>query len=153
MPNDTKLWVVLADGAHARIVTRGKTAPGAAPGYVLVTEFDSVDAHHLTRDIMSGKPGRVYESGYSGHHAVQPRTDPHQAAKLKFMHTLADYINAAGAKNDYDELILFAPAHCLHELRECLDAGARRKVTHEAARDLTKLPFAELQAHIEKLPG
>jgi len=151
MAKDAKLWVVLADGAHARIVTRRETAPGAAPGYALVTEFDSADAHHLNRDIGSGSPGRVYESGYSGHHAVEPRTDPHQAEKLKFMHTLATYLNAAGAKKDYDELILFAPAHCLHELRESLDAGTRHKVKHEAAQDLTKLPFAQLQAHIDKL--
>lgn len=147
MPKHTKLWIVLADGAHARVVAR----QDEAPGFAVVTEFDSADAHHRTRDLMSDRSGRVQESGYSGRHAIEPRTDPHHAEKMKFVRSLAAYLNAEGAKGGYDELVIFAPAPCLHELRESLDAGARAKVKHEAPRDLTKLPFAELPSHLEKL--
>lgn len=147
MPRHRRIWVVLADGAHARVVTRRADAPG----YAIVTELDSADAHHLTRDIVSDRPGRIQESAYSGHHAVEPHSDPHATEKTRFIRSVAAYLNDSEAKGDYDELVIFAPPHCLHELRQTLDAGARRKVKHEAPQDLTKLPFAELPQHLDKL--
>ena len=147
MPKHQRVWVVMADGGHAKIVTRGENDAG----YVLVTEFDSADAHHLTRDLVPDRSGRSQESGYSGRHAIEPRTDPHELRKTQFIRMVSSHLNEREAKGDYDALILFAPPHCLHELRECLDKAAMRKVKHEAPQDLTKMPFAELSKHLEKL--
>ena len=98
MPRQAKIWVVMADSGHARIVTRRADAPG----YDIVYELDSPDAHHLTRDLVSDRPGRVQESAYSGHHAVEPHTDPHEAEKTKFIRTVATYLNESGAKGEFD---------------------------------------------------
>jgi len=147
MARPSKIWFVIADGGHARIVTRDPNEVG----YSLVTEFDSIDAHHLTHNIVSDRQGRVQESGYSSHHAIEPRTDPHEAEKMRFVRSVASYLNDKGAEGDYDQLVIFAPPRCLHELRESLDASAKRKVKHEAARDLTKIPLAKLSAHLGKL--
>jgi len=147
MPRHPKIWVVMADGGHAKIATHAE----GVPGYGLVAEFDSADAHHLTRDLVSDRPGRVQESAYSGHHAVEPHSDPHETRKRDFMRWLAAHLNERSAAKDFDQLILFAPPKRLHELREALDAGAAKKIKHASAEDLTKLPFAELSQHIAKL--
>jgi len=147
MPRNHRTWVVIADGAHARIVTRGN----GDPGYAIVTEFDSADAHHRARDIGSDHPGRSQESAYSGRHAIEPRTDPHEAQKTKFIGMVASYLNDRDANGEYDALILFAPPHCLHDLRESLNATTKSKVKHQAPQDLTKLPLAALPQHLENM--
>jgi protein required for attachment to host cells len=141
------VWVVLADGGHAKIVTRTEDGPG----FRIVTEFDSPDAHHLSRDLGTDRPGRVRESANTAHHAVQPRHDPHASAQHAFVGTLADYLNKATMAGDCDELILFAPGHILHDLQASLHAAAQAKVKFHAPKDLTKLPFVELSSHIETL--
>ena len=147
MAKEPKIWIVIADGGRAKIVTPRDDVPG----YSLVTEFDSADLHHRTRDLVSDRPGRVQESAYSGRHAIAPHHDPHEAQKLDFMRQLARHLNDRNRAGDFDEMVLLAPPRCLHALREALDAGTAKKVTHEAGEDLTKLPFAELPQHLEKL--
>src|SRR5579862_3504923 len=147
MLREPKTWIVMADGGRAKIVAPRKDAPG----FALVTEIDSPDLHHRTHDLVSDRPGRVQESAYSGHHAIAPHTDPHEAEKMDFMRRLAHHLNQRNAAGEFDELVVFAPPRCLHALRAALDGGTAVKVTHEAGEDLTKLPFAELPQHLERL--
>ncbi len=139
-------WIVVANGGHAKIMTHREETSG----YVLVAAFESADARHLTRDLVSDRAGRVQESAYSGRHAIEPHTDPHEAKKREFMRTLGKYLNEKNAHCGFDELVVFAAPHCLHALRETLDADTAKKVKYEAAQDLVKLPIAELSQHIEK---
>lgn len=148
MPKQPKLWIAMTDGGNARIVTPRT----GVPGFDLVTELSSADAHHLSRDLASDRPGRSQESAYTGRHAIEPRTDPHAREKTEFIRLVAAHLNAKSAAGAFDELILFAPPPCLHELRVALDAETKCKLKHEAAQDLTKLPLSELPQHLKNLP-
>ena len=139
------LWICLVDGAHARIIE-----PAASGiGYSLVRAFDSADAHHATHDLGTERPPRTQESGYSGRHAIEPRSDLHRAEKIAFLDSFAAILAESDKQGAFDQLMLFAPAAALHELREALGPEIRGKIVLEAAKDLVKLPLHELPAHIE----
>ncbi len=142
-----RTWIVMADGSRARIVTKRVDAPG----FDVIEELAAEEARTPSREIGSDRPGRVQESGYSGRHGIEPRHDPHQDAKSAFTQQVADELNRAAAENRFDVLILFAPPHVLGELRPALNDIARDKLKGEAAKDLTKLPIAELDAHLDAL--
>jgi protein required for attachment to host cells len=137
-------WIVIADGGHARIVKRRDDATG----FEMVTEIASSAAHLPSRAIGSDRPGRVHESANAAHHAIEPRTDPHMALKTAFIDTLADHLNLAEGRKEFDRLILIAPARCLGELRHRLGAATAAKVTAALAKDLTKLPLDQLDQHL-----
>ena len=140
-------WYVITDGGRARIVRR-RDEPGAFETH---REFASAEIHSKTRDLGAERPGRVHESSGSAHHAVEPRHDLHKAEKRSFVGEVAAALNEASAHGAFDRLILIAPAHALEWLNEALDADARRKVTAELQKDLTKTPNSELGKQLAHL--
>lgn len=140
-------WFVLTDGSRARFVTRD----AEEPGYHIVAEYDSAAARVPTREIMSDRPGRVQESGSSGHHAVDARHDAHRERKDSFARDVADHLNKAAAAGAVDALVLYAPPRTLAVLRTALDGAARGKVKAEVDKDLTKAPLADLPRHFAEL--
>jgi len=136
-------WLVLADGSRARFVTRRPEGPG----YEIAAEYESPEAHVPTHEIMSDRPGRVQESANRAHHGVEPRQDAHRARLESFAQQVASHLNAASAKGAFDELVLYAAPRALATLRSALDDTTRAKVKAEFAKDLTKVPLAELPHH------
>ena len=146
-----KVWICLADGAHARIVARADEGMEFSAPYSMVMECDSRDAHHRSRDLRADRPGRIQESANAAHHAIVPRTDPLRASKAEFIRVVARYLDEAGVRNDYDALFLVAPAACLKMLSAALQPATRRKVISTKAKDLMKVPLARLALHLSKI--
>jgi protein required for attachment to host cells len=136
-------WYVLVDGARARIVTR----PEATPGYVVVFAEDAAAAHARSRDLMSDRPGHTQESAYSGRHAIEPRHDAHRLDETRFLRSVVAHINRESARGSFDRLVIYAAPRCLATLRDGLDPPTSRKLYGEYAKDLTKIPLAELPLH------
>jgi len=137
----------MADGAYARIVKR-KTENH---GFEVISELGSPEAHLLSRDLGSDRPGRAQESGDATRHAIEPRHDPHRKNMDAFLRRVATHLNEADTQKSYDALILFAPPHALGELRRHLSAAAGKKVKAAIAKDLNKLPLDELAGHLPAL--
>jgi protein required for attachment to host cells len=89
-----------------------------------------------THDLGMERPGRAHESAGSAHHALQLREDLHRAAKRDFVYEVARALNEANTRNEFDHLILVAPAHALGELNHALDAPTRRKIAAQLQKDL-----------------
>jgi protein required for attachment to host cells len=144
-------WFVLTDGSRARILKH--RAEG--PGYEVLEEFESPDARVPSREIMSDRPGRVQESAYTGHHAVDARHDAHRERKDAFARQLAHRLNEAATDSLFHALILYAAPRTLAILRETLEDAARDKIKAEVPKDLTKVPLADLPRHVAELtkPG
>lgn len=136
-------WFVLADGSRARILTRRQEGAG----YEVAAEYELPELHVPTRDILSDRPARVRESANSAHHAAEPRQDAHRERKVAFAQQVAGHLNAASAKGAFDELVLYAAPRSLATLRDALNEATRGKVKAEFAKDLTKVPLAELPDH------
>ena len=145
MARPLTLRIAIADGEHARYVQ-----PDA--NYVLrtVSSVDSASAHLRSRDLGSDRPGRSFESGNPAHHAVGERHDLHRMAKDTFARLVAEQLNAASARDEFDELLLVAPPRALHELREALDPATKAKLVGTLERDLVKTPDHELSPHVRE---
>lgn len=142
-------WYLIADGARARIVTR----PDAASAYRTVFADESAAARARAHELVSDGPGHVQESANSARHAVGPRLDPHRKEEIKFIRGLAAHLNREAAQGSFDRLVIYAAPRCLAALRAGLAPATLKKLHGEHAKDLTKVPLAELPAHLETAGG
>jgi len=151
-----RTWYVVTDGGRARFLQK-RDAPRAfaAAGKAFDThrEFVSTHVHERSRDLGAERPGRSHESAGSVRHGLQPREDLHRTEKRTFVDEVAAALNDASARDEFDRLILVAPAHALGELRQALDAPTRRKIAGELQKDLTHVPEADLAEHFTNLDG
>ena len=134
---------LIADGGRARFVKQDEVGH-----YVTDQEFEFADIHSQARDLRADKPGRTFGTTGSAHHAVQPRTDPHDANKASFAHGVAQALIQAERDGGFDRLVLVAPAHILAEIEGALDAATADKITDTLQKDLTHVPDAELPGHL-----
>ncbi len=141
-----RLWVVVADGEHARVV--GPTATHMQ--FATRNALDSITAGQRSRELTTDRPGRVGDTAGSGSHAMTPRTDPHKAAKHAFVVDLAHHLDEQAAAGEFDQLVLVAPAHALHDLKETLGSQAGKMVVGSLGKDLTRVPDHELSKHLEE---
>ena len=136
-------WILIADGARARILANNGPNKGVVANDVLLREGD----HRPSRELMSDRPGRTFESVGSLRHAKQPPLDAHDKLKTKFAHTVATALERHA--DSFDRLIIVAPPAALGELRKSLSREVSAKVSHEVGKDLTQTPNAELPKHLE----
>ena len=140
-------WYVVADGGRARIVQKRARQGDRPEAFDTLQELVSADLHRATHDLGSERPGRTRESATSGRHAVQPRQDLHRAEKQNFVHEVAALLSDASQRDEFDTLVLVAPAHVLSDLSQALDEPTRHKITAQLHKDLTKVPNADLAKH------
>jgi len=141
----TLSWIVIADGAQARILSNSGPGKGLAP-------LPGSEKHHTarpSRDINADRPGRSHDRMGPGRHAMEPPSDPHREEKRRFAEDLAKHLNAAASKHSYDRLILVAPAKTLGDLRLALSKEAVAKIAGELSKDLTPIPDHELADHLK----
>jgi protein required for attachment to host cells len=142
-----RTWYVITDGGRARIVQKRD----AQDAFDTHREFVSADIHRHTHELGVERPGRGHESANPAHHALQPREDLHRADKRNFVYEVARALNEATARDEFDRLILVAPAHALGELNHALDAPTQRKIVAQLQKDLTNVPNADLAKHLSDL--
>ncbi len=138
-------WIVIADGARARVLQNAGPGKGVVALQDLVFEGD----HSASFDIMADKPGRAFDSVGHARHAMDPSSDPHDQLKAQFVKSVASALERR--VDTYNRLILVAPPQALGLLRKSLSAPVARKVTGELGKDLTHLPNAELPPHLDSL--
>jgi protein required for attachment to host cells len=140
------VWIVVADGEHARFVT-----PAPESAFHTQRVLDSPSAHKRSSDLGTDRPDRSMESASATRHAITPKHDLHEMEKEKFARSVAQEINRASAQGAFDHLVLVAPAHTLSEIRDELDTTAAAKVVGTLQKDLVKVPDHELAPHLDEL--
>jgi protein required for attachment to host cells len=136
-----KTWVVIADGARARLVS------AEGHGKMLHVSAD----HRPNRELQDDKPSRVYESHGETRHGVEPKTDPHRELKRDFARIIAEALEDSLHLKHFDRLVVVAPPVTLGDLRTALSEAVKASVIAEVAMDLTKIPNSEVPRHIEDL--
>ena len=140
-----KTWILIADGARARIVLNDGPGRGIKPGPD--KEFEGVNAPN--RDIVSDRPGRAFNSsGSGGRHGMEPRTDPHEHEQRSFHHRIAAYLDEAAKRGDFDRLVVVAPPKALGNLRTELSGPTRAKIVGEINKDLTHVSIRDLASYL-----
>ncbi|HEY9536726.1 MAG TPA: host attachment protein [Kiloniellaceae bacterium] len=139
----TRSWIVIADGAQARILENHGPGKGLVPLPAGVMQKTS----RPSRDIDTDRPGRGYNP-MGQHHTMDSPSDSHREEKRRFADLLANHINAAALDRSYDRLILVAPPKTLGDLRQSLSKEAAAKLDGELPKDLTKVADHDLPAHL-----
>jgi len=140
------LWIVMADGARARIVTPSENRRT----YYTLRQIESPRAHRKSAALASDRPGRGAERATGRRHGMEPRSDPHDDAKQEFVRLVADEINQAGRQEEFSSLALVAPAKLLGALQDKLAPGVARRLVRVIRKDLTRVPDPELGPHLDE---
>ncbi len=140
-------WVLVADGARARLFINQGAGTGLNPA--LGQEF--IGTNLPRRDIVSDRPGRTFDSAGEGRHAMEPPTDPKRHEKRVFAHELAQILDDGRKANAFDRLVIVAPPDALGDLRAAFGDELKRMIGGELNKDLTKVPTRELPDHLGSL--
>jgi protein required for attachment to host cells len=139
-----RTWIVIADGAHARVLEHSPDSPRLE-----AVEGLAFDAHlPPTREIVTDRPGRSFESSGRARHAKAGRSDPHRELKREMAKKLAGALKAKLAQKRYEHLVLVAPPVTLGDLRDALAKSVQARVAAELAQDLVKTPQSALRRHL-----
>lgn len=129
-----RTWIAVADGAHARFLSYAglKSGAGPIPGQVFNRHAPP------SRDIVSDKPGRTYDSKGHGRHAIQPRTDAHDVLEQQFLRDVVRQLDVAFEAGSFDDLVMIAPPRALGMIREMIPERMKSSVILEIDKDLTR---------------
>lgn len=141
----TRTWVLIADGARARILEND----GSNHGLNAIEGLEFRGDHSATHDLVSDREGRSFSSHGYGRSAIDSRSDPHRDLKTKFAEQLASVLAQSLEQKSYDRLIIVASPVTLGDLRAAISSQVRSVVVGEVAQDLTKIPNDELVSHLK----
>lgn len=143
----SKTWVLVADAHRARLFKRDPKSGSLerALDEELIAEM------RPSRDIASDRPGRSFDRGGEGRHAMEPSTDPATHAKQSFASDVADILESERTKNSFEELIIVAPPSFLGDLRSAMSDSLHKLVQEEFQKDISKEKVHELKEHITRL--
>ncbi len=140
-------WILIADGARARILEH--KGPGSGVAAVKGMEFSAEKLK--PSDIMADKPGRAFSSAGVSRSAIEPKTDPVAKREADFMAMLAGVLNVKHNSAAFARLVLVAAPKALGDLRKALGEPVRKIVHAEIAKDLTKTPNDKIGKHLEEV--
>jgi protein required for attachment to host cells len=146
MPTTT--WVLIADGARARLLAQDKPFAALKPA---LQQEELTGSTAQSKEIGTDRPGRSFDSAGQGRHAMAPPTDPQRYAKFAFARELAERLEEAVHGGRFDRLVLVAAPKTLGDLRELLPGPVKAKVVAEIDKDLTKVPLHELPKHLDSV--
>lgn len=141
----TVTWVLIADGAQARVLEN--TGPGK--GLKQVDGLDWAIEPLQAQEIGTDRPGRSYASVGSGRSAIEPKTDPAEHRETQFVKSLAAMLDRKLQQGAFDRLIIAAAPIALGEIRKAISPNVKKTIVAELNKDLTNLPTAQLDQHLD----
>ena len=148
-----RTWILVADAHRATMFQH----TGKSSGLTAVDGMKFEAELPPTRELVSDRPGRTFESVGALRHAMESPSDPHREQKRQFARRLAGVLRECHAANRFDRLVIVAPAVTMGDLRALLADQVKAVVRAEIVADLTKVPLNELAAHLEShepfMPG
>jgi len=138
-----KVLYIIADGGRVRFVKRLDAAH-----FTTFRKFVSAHMHEKAGELTRDRPGRVRESATTSRHAIEPKCNPRDKVEEKFIEEVAHDLCADRTINDFDHLVLVAPARLLKVLRASLSADPLSKLIECIDKDLTKIPDIDLADHL-----
>lgn len=139
-------WVLLADGARARIVRLTNTKDENQVED-LVFEID----HKQLGEIMSDRPGRSFASAGKRRSALEYHSEPEKEQEARFAETLVAELEQRFLAHEFQRLAIVAEPRMLGVLRQKFPPTLQQAIVAEVAKDLTKVPRHELAEAISQL--
>ncbi len=138
-------WILAADSAYAKILrTDKKKGP-----LELVKELEHPESRMKDSELYSDQPGRAFDSGGQGRHAMENEVDAKKMESIRFAQQLADELKKAAREEQFHKLYILAAPAFLGELREKLDPNVKAMIKEEIPKDVVKQMPEEIR---KKLP-
>lgn len=147
MFSSEKTWVLVADGAHAKILEYHN----ADGDLELVPDGEFSQPNLPSRDLITDKPARGFVStgAPEARGAIDLRTDPHEYEEFRFVRHLAQFLDEH--VDQFDNLIVVAAPKALGTLRQKMSRNVQEKVYAQLNKDLVQRPLEEVRVQIENL--
>jgi protein required for attachment to host cells len=136
----TITWILIADGAQARVLEHG----GPGKGLATVKGLDWSLPPLQAQDIVTDRAGRGPSGG-----AMESKSDPSQQRETDFVKQLAEVLDTKVREGAYDRLVIAAAPIALGTLRKALSEHVKKTVVAELDKDLTNLPTPQLSKHFD----
>lgn len=139
-----KTWVVVADSSRARILMAEKPGMGISDIDCLEHPEGRLHEQALTSDL----PGRAFDSGGEGRHALGSSVDPKKQEAIKFAKLIADYLESGRTAGSFAKLYLIAPPAFLGQLRDHLSTSLERMVRDTIDKNLVAQDKKTIRAQL-----
>jgi len=140
------MWVLIADSTRARYFSRedGKRELS------LLAELDDPWGRAKGVDLAEDRAGYESVGAGRGGAAFSPRLDPRTKEHEQFALRLARHCNEGVAAHSCESLAIFALSPFIGEIKQHLDAQARKALRLTAAHDFMSLSGRELEHRIDE---
>ena len=137
-------WLVVADRVGARMMAIRDGGRTLEPRITL----ENPDGRLKDGDIDADRPGRSFDSGGEGRHAMSREEAPHERVAADFAREIGATLAKARGEGRLAELVLVAEPRFLGLLRRALNTPTTACVVASVDKSLTHLAAAELVAHL-----
>lgn len=137
-------WIVVADSSRARLFSAESTDG------VLVEMKDL--AHPQSRlhesELGSDQPGRSFDSGGEGRHAMGKGVEPHEQEAIQFAREIGGYLQQQQAGGAFAKLAIIAAPAFLGHLRAEIGDKLKSCLFAEVDKNLVQHDVAEIRQHL-----
>lgn len=138
-------WVLVANQSHARLFEADKRASE-------LHELESMiypEARLKGRDIYADAPGRTFDRGGEGRHAMgNYRELRRRPGRNRFARELAHALERGREEGRYEKLYIVADPHMVGSLRDALDPSTRAAIAGETSKNLVDSETQEIRAQL-----
>jgi protein required for attachment to host cells len=138
-------WILIADGAQARVLENGGPGKGLTPVKGLSFEQEPLK----NQDIVTDRQGRSFSSVGSGRSAYEPEVSPVDQREQRFVARVAEELDEHHRNGDFDRLVIAADPTSLGNIRSVLSKQVQEAVVAELPKDLTNIPMPKLSSHFD----
>lgn len=144
LPAKAMHWVVVADEGHANVFGR---ETDNAP-LELLFELDNETARMKGSELLADRGGRSFDSAGRGRHAMEPSSEPHREAAMRFAGDLMSTVEHAHHAGLCKDFALIAPPKFLGVIRARLDGQHHFAPAVTIVKDLVKHDVADIEASL-----
>lgn len=146
MRNENTTWVVVANSSQAKIYKVVKF-----PALEEVASFEHPESRLHDQDLVTSKPGRVFDKGGTTRHAYQTAIRPKIEEAEKFSSQIAHYLAKSIQSGECGRLYLIANPSFLGMINEHLDKETEQHIVAKLAKDFTEFTRLELEQKIQEI--
>lgn len=138
------IWVVVADASKARIFSAK-----SRNGVLLETgDYLHVESRMKGRDLKTDAPGRAFDSGGQGRHAMGKEQEVAEREAEIFARELCAEIDKAAQTSQFEKLYIIATPRFLGHLRAQMSAQAKNLIAGEVSKDLVSHDVPDIRKHL-----
>lgn len=140
----TTTWILVANASSASLYMNN----GPKQGLEKIRTYEHAASREKASDLVSDRPGHFKSAG-NGRGAYVPPTDPKQNEAQQFALELTRELEHGRTSNEFQRLILVAPAQFMGLIKSNTGSALRNLVSDHFEKDYTKLDERTLTGHLE----